>query len=156
VRSNGAAGAIRLEDAARIIYCRSRLLKAVSGRGAMAAVGLGLLETSQAIAEYGTRLCIAVSNSPFSTVVSGEPQALEALAEKLQRQRVFCRSVKVDVAAHRPQVEPLDEQLAEALSGLEPGSALIFPRSPGGCTGFELALTTGAEPGGLSFDGTDR
>ena len=141
VAATHTAGAIRLEDAVRIIYCRSRLLKAVSGRGAMVAVGLSLVETSEAIAEYGTRLCIAVSNSPLSTVVSGEPKALEALAEKLQRQSVFCRPVKVDVAAHSPQVELLVEQLAEALSGLAPQgeAATIFSTVTGtAISGFEL------------------
>src|SRR5690606_21999088 len=64
------AGALSIEDAARVICLRSRLLRRISGQGAMAVVELSLDETRDAIAGYEATLAIAVSNSPGSTVIS--------------------------------------------------------------------------------------
>ncbi len=117
------AGALTLEDAARIICGRSRLLKRVSGQGAMAVVELSFDEAGKAIAGYEDRLSIAVSNSPRSTVLSGDPAALDAVIGNLQKQEVFCRPVKVDVASHSPQMDPLRADLLQLLGGLQPRQA---------------------------------
>ncbi|MEK7785835.1 MAG: acyltransferase domain-containing protein, partial [Chloroflexota bacterium] len=117
------AGALTLEDAARIICGRSRLLKRVSGQGAMAVVELSFDEAQKAIAGYEDRLSIAVSNSPRSTVLSGDPAALDEVIQKLQKQEVFCRPVKVDVASHSPQMDPLRADLLQLLGDLQPRQA---------------------------------
>src|SRR5579883_3206861 len=119
------AGALSLEDAARIICCRSRLLRRTSGRGAMATVGLSLDHAQKALQDYADRLSIAASNSPRSTVLSGDPEALKALMEALTRQNIFCSLVKVDVASHSQQVEPLRADLLEALTGVQPRAGTI-------------------------------
>ena len=119
------AGILSLQDAAQIICRRSQLLKRVSGQGAMAVVGLTLVQAETALAGYEDRLSVAVSNSPKSTVLSGDPAALETLLANLKRQGVFCRPIKVDVASHSPQMEPLRVDLLSALSGIRPQSAEI-------------------------------
>src|SRR5690606_4137324 len=68
-------GALSQADAASIICQRSQLLRGGSGPGAMAVVGLSLAETAVRLQGYEDRLSIAVSNSPRSTVVSGDPAA---------------------------------------------------------------------------------
>src|SRR5581483_5152838 len=65
------AGALPLRDAARIICRRSRLLRRTSGQGAMAVVELTIDEATAALAGYGDRVSVAVSNSPRSTVLPG-------------------------------------------------------------------------------------
>src|SRR5205085_5599096 len=50
------AGALKLKDAARIICCRSQILKRVSGRGAMATVELSLEQALKALAGYEEHL----------------------------------------------------------------------------------------------------
>jgi acyl transferase domain-containing protein/acyl carrier protein len=117
------AGALTLEDAARIICGRSKLLKRVSGQGGMAVVEFSFDEAGKAIAGYEDRLSIAVSNSPRSTVLSGDPAALDEVIAKLQKQEVFCRWVKVDVASHSPQMDPLRADLLQLLGGLQPRKA---------------------------------
>ncbi|MHB1132623.1 MAG: type I polyketide synthase [Chloroflexota bacterium] len=112
------AGALDLDEAARVICLRSRLLRRVSGKGAMAVVGLPLDQARELLAPYAGRLSVAVSNSPRSTVLSGEPAALEQVLVELRGRNVFCRAVKVDVAAHSPQVEPLCPELRAALAEL--------------------------------------
>jgi acyl transferase domain-containing protein/NADP-dependent 3-hydroxy acid dehydrogenase YdfG/acyl carrier protein len=119
------AGALSLDDAARIMAHRSRLLRTISGHGAMAVVELSLADAQRALAGREDRLAIAASNGPTTTVVSGDPAALAALLDELARCEVFCRPVKVDVASHSPQIDALRPDLARALAGLLPTSATI-------------------------------
>ena len=119
------AGALSLEDAARIICERSRLLATISGRGAMAVVELSATEVGAHLRGREDRLSIAVCNSERSTVVAGEVADLDALLGQLERAGVFCRRVKVDVASHSPQVEPLRADLIASLRGIRPGPMRI-------------------------------
>jgi acyl transferase domain-containing protein len=91
----------------------------------MAVVELTFDEASAALAGYGDRLSVAVSNSPRSTVLSGDPAALDEVIARLEKQEIFCRRVKVDVASHSPQMDPLRADLLEALDGLEPRTPVL-------------------------------
>lgn len=136
------AGALDLENAARIICTRSRLLRRVSGQGAMAVVGLSLDEAQQAVVEYQNQISVAVSNSPRSTVLSGDPAAMEKLFKELQARNIFHRLVKVDVASHSPQMDPLLPDLVVELKGLRSSpAALPF-----------YSTVTGTIRAGSSFD----
>jgi acyl transferase domain-containing protein/acyl carrier protein len=119
------AGALSLDDAAGVICRRSRLVKRTIGQGAMAAVELSMEAARRALVGYEDRVSIAVSNGPTSTVLSGDPAALEAIVDQLQRQEIFCRMVKVDFASHSPQMDPLRAELLQALEGLEPRPASV-------------------------------
>ncbi len=114
------AGALDLADAVRVICRRSRLLRRLSGRGAMAAVDLSLEEAQAALAGLEDRLAVAVSNGPRSTVISGDPTALETVLGRLRALNVFGRLVKVDVASHSPQVDEIALELRQALDGITP------------------------------------
>ena len=70
------AGCLSLEDAARVICARSRIVKRAKGHGAMAVVELSLGEARREIAGKEEKLSIAVSGSPTSTVLSGDVAAL--------------------------------------------------------------------------------
>ncbi|MBZ0294962.1 MAG: type I polyketide synthase [Anaerolineae bacterium] len=122
-----AAGILSLEDAAKVICRRSQLMKQVSGQGAMAVVGLSYEGTEALLNEFAftDRLGIAVSNGPRSTVLSGDPEALEMVLSKLQEQNVFCRRVNVDVAAHSPHMAPLKPTLVADLRGLVAHEAAV-------------------------------
>jgi len=117
------AGALSLEDAARIVCRRSALLRRVSGKGAMAVVELPLTEAEAALAGYEDRVSVAVSNSRRSTVLSGDPGALDQILSALEAREVFCRRIRVDVASHSPQMDPLAADLRDALQGLTPKRA---------------------------------
>ena len=119
------AGVLSLPDAARVICRRSRLLLRTRGQGAMAVVDLSMAEAARAIAGYEERLSVAVSNSSRSTVLSGDPGALDEVMAALEARDVFCRRVKVDVASHSPQMDPLRGELLAALEGLAPGAAAV-------------------------------
>ncbi|MGE3272807.1 MAG: type I polyketide synthase, partial [Chloroflexota bacterium] len=133
------AGALSLEDACRVVTLRSKLLRRISGLGAMGVVGLSMEQAQAELAGYEDRLSIGVSNSPKSTVLSGDPVALDAVMTALQSRNVFCRLVKIDAASHSPQVEPLLDDLKSGLSMLQPRpAALPFYSTVTGavCEGF--------------------
>lgn len=67
----------------------------------------------------------AVSNSPRSTVLTGDPVEVQQVVAALEAQEIFCRFVKVDVAAHSPQMDPLRPRLVAGLSGLAPAPATV-------------------------------
>jgi len=97
------AGALSLDDAVRVICHRSRLFKRTIGQGAMAAVELSMEDARRVLVGSEDRVSIAVSNGPTSTVLSGDPAALAAILDQLQRRDIFCRMVKVEVASHSPR-----------------------------------------------------
>lgn len=119
------AGALSLEDT-MCTTCRfSQLLRRTSGQGTMAVVELSAEEAEAAIAGREDRLTIAVISSPRSTVIAGEPAALNALMAELERRDVFCRLIKVDIACHGPQMEPLLPDLRRALAGIRPRAGTL-------------------------------
>ncbi|MHB1132622.1 MAG: SDR family NAD(P)-dependent oxidoreductase, partial [Chloroflexota bacterium] len=119
------AGALDLDEAARVICLRSRLLRRVSGKGAMAVVELSLEDAVLALQGYESRLSVAVSNGPRSSVLTGEPEALSDVVAGLEARGVFCRFVKVDVAAHSPQMDAMKPELEQALADLRPRAASV-------------------------------
>ena len=119
------AGVLDLAEATRVICRRSHLLREARGRGAMAVVDLDATEAQRALRGFEDRLSVAASNSSRSTLLSGDPAALDALLEELQKREVFARRVKVDVASHSPQMEALLPALVRALEGIAPRAARI-------------------------------
>ncbi len=118
------AGVLSLADAAAVICRRSRLMKTLQTSGGMATVDLPLKETEVLLAAR-PGLSVAASNGPSTTVISGDLPALEELLHELEAREVYCRLVKVDVASHSPQVDPILEQLREELAEIEPRPARI-------------------------------
>jgi acyl transferase domain-containing protein/acyl carrier protein len=119
------AGALGLDQAMRIVCRRSALMRRVAGRGAMALVDLGREAAQARLRGREALLSVAVCNAPRQSVISGEPAAVDAVLAELEREGVFCRRVKVDVASHSPQMEPLAAELAGELRGLAPGAAAL-------------------------------
>ena len=119
------AGALSADAAARVICRRSEKLRKISGRGAMAVVELSIDEARAALAGFEDRVSVAVSNSSRSTVLSGDPHAVDRILAALEAREVFCRRVKVDVASHSPQVEPLLGELVASLGDLGPRAASV-------------------------------
>lgn len=119
------AGALTLTDAMRVICHRSRLMRRTSGQGAMAVIELSMEAAQAALVGYEDSLSVAASNGPFTSVLSGDPEALDAVLETLRKQGIFCRLVKVDVASHSPFMEPLREELVAALQEMKPRNATI-------------------------------
>ncbi|ATB32461.1 type I polyketide synthase [Melittangium boletus] len=119
------AGALSLEDALLAVYHRARLTQRAMGHGKMLAVGLSEDEVTPLLADWRGRVSVAVINAPRALVLSGEPEAVDAVEKQLQAQGAFCRPLGVDYASHCEQMEPLRVELVEALRGLRPQPAQL-------------------------------
>ncbi len=119
------AEALSLEDAARVICLRSKILRRLSGQGGMAVVGLSAEETVPFLEGNGANLSVAAVNSPRTTVVAGEKGALQELVAALEKKGVFAALVNVDVASHSPQTAPLGGELRRCLEGIRPRAAKV-------------------------------
>lgn len=118
------AGALSLEEGARVVCLRSRLLSRLDGDGSMLSVGLPLKEVEALLVGH-EGLSVAVVNTSESTVVAGDRSRLEALVIELERRSVFCRRVAVDYASHSPQVDPILAGIREGLADLAPRRAIV-------------------------------
>jgi mycoketide-CoA synthase len=128
------AGALSLRDAVRVVTLRSKLLLALSGRGGMASLACGPEQARELLVPYGDRISIAAINGRSAVVVSGEVAALDELVAHCTERELRARRIDVDYASHSVAVEAIREQLAEALSGIEPRSArtVFFSAVTGG------------------------
>ncbi|MER5356458.1 type I polyketide synthase [Kitasatospora sp. NPDC002551] len=121
------AGALSLEDAARVVALRSRALRALSGDGGMMSVSLPQDALLARMAPWGERLSLAAVNGPASMVVSGEPGALRELLASCEADGVRARIIPVDYASHSHQVERIHDRLLELLAPIAPRScATVF------------------------------
>lgn len=135
------AGALTLEDAAKIICRRSWLMRQLSGSGAMASVELSASEMARWLEPFAGRVSIAAENSPGTTVIAGESEAIEQLMEWLELKEVFCRQIKVDVASHSLLVDPILSVLTDELADIRPqaGNLPFFSTVNGAVTpGMDL------------------
>jgi acyl transferase domain-containing protein/acyl carrier protein len=136
------AGVLSLDDAIRIICCRSILLRQLRGKGSMLATELSPDQARELLKGYDNDIDLAVINSPSSTVLSGNPETIRKVTESLERQNLFCKLVNVDVASHSPQIDQLRSELLQKLDELHPQPA-----------GMPIYSTvTGARDEGLRFN----
>ncbi|MFD8498154.1 SDR family NAD(P)-dependent oxidoreductase [Amycolatopsis sp. NPDC059657] len=119
------AGGLSLSDGARVVALRSKAIRALSGQGGMASVGLSRAEVDLKIQQWAPRLSVAAANGPASTVVSGEPGALDEFAEALAVDGVRVHRLPVDYASHSPQVEQLHEVLLRELGPIVPRTSEV-------------------------------
>jgi acyl transferase domain-containing protein len=119
------AGILSLEDAARVVALRSRSMRALAGKGGMASLALPADAVRERIAAWPGRLSVAAVNSPGTTVVSGDPAAIELLVEACKRDGVRTLILLADCAGHGPQVEALEAEVIAALDGIVPGPARV-------------------------------
>ncbi|MGB3481281.1 MAG: sulfolipid-1 biosynthesis phthioceranic/hydroxyphthioceranic acid synthase [Mycobacterium sp.] len=133
------AGALSLEDGVKVICRRSNLMATIAGSGAMASVELPAKQVLSELAARGVRdVVLAVVSSPQSTVVGGAKESIRELVDHWEQRGVMAREVAVDVASHSPQVDPILDDLTEALDDLEPmeptvpyySATLYDPRDP--------------------------
>ncbi len=113
------AGALALEDAARIVVLRSRALMKLTGTGGMLAVSLPADRVEEMLARWQDRLWAAIISGPDATVVAGDVEALDEFAAEYG-ERVRISRVAIDYAAHTPHIEALREELLAILAGVEP------------------------------------
>ncbi|MCT9088922.1 amino acid adenylation domain-containing protein [Streptomyces sp. ASQP_92] len=106
------AGILDLDDACRLVAARGRLMQALPARGAMVSLEADGKEAQAAIDALGLRgtLDVAGLNTPTQTVLSGDTDAVEAIAAHFTERG---RRVKRLTVSHAFHSHHMDGMLAE-------------------------------------------
>ncbi len=135
------AGVLSLEHAARLAAARGRLMVEHTTPGDMLEVLAEPSELQGLVDADSKRLGIAAINCEARVVLSGEPAAIAAAAERLKRQGLRSRALEVSHAFHSPLMEPMLEPFRAVLEGLD----FHPPR-----LGFSSCLEPGCAPARLT------
>ncbi|MFJ2941364.1 type I polyketide synthase [Streptomyces sp. NPDC087310] len=119
------AGALSLEDSAKIVALRARALAAIDGTGAMAGVDLPAADVRAAVdssvvdgsAAAGS-VTVAAENGPSSTVIAGPPDQVRRFVDACAERGVRARLIPVGYASHTEAVDVLRERLLGELAGV--------------------------------------
>lgn len=112
------AGALDFEDASRLAAHHGRLLQQLAvGRGD----GIVVTTGADAVRPYLTgQLTIAGHNGLHSTLVTGTPQEIDALVQRLTDEGVTSHRVRMGHAPHSPLVDHVLAPLKVELDGIRP------------------------------------
>ncbi|WP_432015672.1 SDR family NAD(P)-dependent oxidoreductase, partial [Streptomyces cucumeris] len=119
------AGALSLQDAAKVVALRSKAIRALSGRGGMVSVSLDVEAVQERLAAWGGRLAVAAVNGPAVVVVSGDADALDELLSRCEADGVRARRIAVDYASHCAHVEEIEDVLLRDLADVTPRAASV-------------------------------
>ncbi|MDT0347334.1 SDR family NAD(P)-dependent oxidoreductase [Streptomyces litchfieldiae] len=114
------AGALSLQDAARVVTLRSQALSVITGRGGMMSLPLSREAAAELLARWDGRISIAAANGPASTVVAGDTDALDELFAHCEGENIRARRIPVDYASHSAHVEAIHDRLLELLAPVQP------------------------------------
>ncbi|WP_344138148.1 type I polyketide synthase, partial [Saccharopolyspora halophila] len=104
------SGVLGLEDACALVRARASLMQALPAGGAMMAVQAG---EDEVLPHLVDGVSIAAVNGPESVVLSGDEDAVLAVAERWKSTRL-----NVSHAFHSPLMEPMLDDFHAAISGL--------------------------------------
>ncbi|QKV96181.1 type I polyketide synthase [Streptomyces sp. NA02950] len=119
------AGALSLDDGARVVARRSQLVVPLSGSGAMLSLGLGAAQARERTARWGARLSVAAVNGPESVAVSGDPEAIAELRAECGAAGIRARTINADYASHSNHVDPIEQELLDALTEVRPRTGSV-------------------------------
>ena len=114
------AGALELDEAARFVAARGRLMQDAMAEGAMLAIVSPAEPIEALVARRPAELSIAAYNAPSLVVVAGAVAALAELERELAGQQIRARRLVTSRAFHSPLVDPIAGQLERAAAALHP------------------------------------
>lgn len=122
------AGVFGLEDGMRIMVRRSEILASLPGSGAMAALFAPRTQVEASVQDYNSKvesekLGVAAFNGAHQ-VISGEVEAVEAVARRFETQGIRVSRLRTNQAFHSPLIEPG----LQALGGLVDGFSIAPPK----------------------------
>ncbi|WP_025122631.1 MULTISPECIES: type I polyketide synthase [unclassified Serratia (in: enterobacteria)] len=115
------AGVFTLEDAARLVAARGRLMQALPTGGSMAALGVAESEIS-ALTE-GIEVAIAAVNGPSSVVVSGRSESVRMVMQRCAGRGIQVTELAVSHAFHSAEMAamlPAFRDVAESVQYASP------------------------------------
>ncbi|MGW4500208.1 SDR family NAD(P)-dependent oxidoreductase, partial [Micromonospora sp. NPDC004336] len=109
------AGVFPLADAATLVAARARLMQQLPAGGAMVAVEA---DEAEVAAHLTDRVGLAAVNGPTSVVISGDTDAVLAVAAALRAAGRRTSRLRVSHAFHSPRMEPMLDAFREVAAGL--------------------------------------
>ncbi|MER7057888.1 SDR family NAD(P)-dependent oxidoreductase [Streptomyces sp. NPDC000351] len=120
------SGALSLEDAARVVALRARVIgRELAGLGGMASVSLPRAEVETRLSGWEGRLDVAAVNGVSSTVVAGDADAIVEFVAACRAEEIRARQVPVDYASHSAHVERIEAELLDVLAPIAPRAARV-------------------------------
>lgn len=116
------AGVLSVDDAARLVAARGRLMGALSRGGAMIVVDLGVKQAEALVADE-PGCVIAAVNGPRSVTISGAADAVGRAHAAVHAQGGKAVNLTVSHAFHSPLMEPMVAEFRREMSGLALGPA---------------------------------
>jgi mycobactin polyketide synthetase MbtD len=134
------AGSIALPDAVAVVAARAGVVDRLPGRYAMATLGIGAEEAASLIAALDGWAELAVVYSASTVAVSGDRDAVLAIADAVRARGQFAREITAGFPGHTSVLEPLRDEFRRRLPAAE------FAETPvqfiGGATGDVVAPGT--------------
>lgn len=100
------AGVFSIEDGARLIAMRARLMQAQPAGGVMLAVQGDVALIEREVAAHAGKVSIAARNAPGTLVIAGEREAVSAIGAALAARRLHTQPLLVSHAFHSPLMAP--------------------------------------------------
>jgi acyl transferase domain-containing protein/acyl carrier protein len=113
------AGVYSLGDGLKLIARRGRLMQAVGGQGAMAAVEASEIRVGEALRGLEERVTVAAINAPEQTVISGYEGELRIVEQRLMESGVRVHRLKVSHGFHSPQMREMEAAFAEVAQEIQ-------------------------------------
>ena len=113
------AGVFSLQDACRLVAARGRLMGELPVGGAMVSVAISEREVLSALVDLNAQVALAAVNGPSAVVVSGEQDAVLALAGVFAERGIKTKRLRVSHAFHSPLMEGMLDEFARVAASVD-------------------------------------
>jgi len=113
------AGSLDLSTACSLVAIRGNLMQEISTDGAMVSIQASESDVKNSLPLDKNNVVIAAVNGPLSTVISGERDAVNEINAAWQTRGVKTTELRVSHAFHSPLMNPMLDNMASAIAGLE-------------------------------------